>query len=91
MGNLITNKTMLLEDRTPPWPNKNIKNRINYKMRFIKNSFITMITIYNYIFVISKTYLIQKLNKPKGSNRDNRSNPISNRTKTSTLKSIGHS
>lgn len=36
-------------------------------MQFLKNLFIAVRTILNYIFIISKTYLIQKLNKAKGS------------------------
>ena len=34
------------------------------KMQFLKNSFITMITILNFIFIICRTYSVQKLSKP---------------------------
>ena len=58
-------------------------------MQFIVNSFVIMIAIYNYIFVIFKTYLILKLNKPKGCTL--KIYLISYRTKASTVKSPGHS
>ena len=53
-----------LNDRDSPWL-KNLKIILIIKTRFLKHSFITVITIVNYIFVISKTCLTQKLNKPK--------------------------
>ena len=31
MSNFFPNETIILDDRHPPWRNKNIKNMINYK------------------------------------------------------------
>ena len=57
-------------------------------MQFIINSFVIMIAFYNYIFVIFRTYFVLKMNKPKESTLKI---SLSYRTKTSTLKSTGHS
>ena len=65
-SNFILNETMNFGDRDPPWLNKNIEKKLlTTKTRFLIKSLITMITILNCIFIISKPYLMHKIEQTK--------------------------
>ena len=89
MSNFIPDETMTFDNRDPPWLNENIKNMINYK-----NAIYTKLIHHNDSHLklhlrFFQDLLTQKLKKRKGS--DLKMYLISYRTKTSTLKSTGHS
>ena len=88
MSYFIPNETTTFDERDPPWLNKKIKKMINYK-----NAIFNKLLRHNDSSLpLRLCYFqdsIQKLNKPKGSTL--KIYLISYQTKTSILKSTGHS